>query len=147
MILPSPLITPEAQVHILEKRQCTIYLRPAALAVDVSKVVEKKPDIRVFDVPSLETFLQDMPAPPCVYPKTWAEGSEDPWLVFHTSGTTGNPRPVPYTQRMMAWADVVAAGSGTEEGLVHQLAGRRWYTPLPSLHVCSHTRRHTYPHL
>lgn len=33
--------------------------------------------------------MQEKEAAPSNYPKTWDDGADDPWLVFHTSGTTG----------------------------------------------------------
>lgn len=135
MVLPSPLITAEAQLQILNKKDCRVYLRDAAEADKVDEVVKIAPDIEVITVPVLEEFMQETRAVSCVYPKTWDEGKKDPWQVFHTSGTTGNPKPVTYTQEMMAWPDRVAALQDVAESLCHQLANSRWHTPLPSLHV------------
>ena len=89
MILPSPLITPEAQLRILEKKDCKLYLRPVEMAGPVDAILQKAPHIECITVPGVEEFLRDDAALPVLYGKTWDEGKDDPWLVFHTSGTTG----------------------------------------------------------
>ncbi|MCJ1312470.1 hypothetical protein MMC25_006144 [Agyrium rufum] len=100
--------------------------------------------------PELEGLLRDEPAEPFVYRKSWKEGKDDPWLVFHTSGTTGNstandtskdrlinddlsgyPKPITYTHRMMAIPDMAARLAGDEETHLHHYVFKRWYTPLP----------------
>ena len=46
-----------------------------------------------FDFPELDQFLKDDEATQFFYKKSWEEGKDDPWLVFHTSGTTGKFHP------------------------------------------------------
>lgn len=41
-------------------------------------------------VPDLQEWLREEQAQPVLYAKSWEEAKSDPWLVFHTSGTTGN---------------------------------------------------------
>ena len=89
MVLPSPLITPEAQLRVLEKKNCKLYLRPVEMAAPVDAVLKTVSDVETITVPNSEEFLRDEEAAPMVYGKTWEEGKNDPWMVFHTSGTTG----------------------------------------------------------
>ncbi|KAJ9193335.1 hypothetical protein DTO164E3_1939 [Paecilomyces variotii] len=134
MVLPSPLATPEAQLQILEKKNCTVYLRPASMADPVEAVLRGAPHIQTITVPEPEEFSLEAEAELVTYSKTWDEGKDDPWLVFHTSGTTGHPKPITYTHRMMATPDTAQTLPDIEESHLHQYAQRRWYTPLPSLH-------------
>ncbi|RDH31614.1 AMP-binding enzyme [Aspergillus welwitschiae] len=134
MVLPSPLVTPEAQLHILEKKGCTVYLRPSSMEAPVAEILKAAPHVQTVTVPDIEAFMQEAEAEPVNYSKTYEEGRADPWLVFHTSGTTGNPKPVTYTHEMMAGADIVASLSDIGETQIHHYAQRRCYTPLPSLH-------------
>ncbi|KAJ5630280.1 uncharacterized protein N7484_010380 [Penicillium longicatenatum] len=134
MVLPSPLVTPEAQLQIFEKKGCTLYLRPEEMAESVAGILKDTSHIQPITCPSLEHFLNETEAVPVNYPKSWVEGKDDPWLVFHTSGTTGNPKPITYSHQMMAGADKAASIPDIEESHIHQYAQRRWYTPLPSLH-------------
>ncbi|PKX89842.1 putative AMP-binding enzyme [Aspergillus novofumigatus IBT 16806] len=135
MVLPSPLIPPAAQRLILKKTQCKVYIRPPSMAQVVGTILEDAPHIQQITAPEPDSLLQESPAKPYVYPKSWEEGKNDPWLVAHTSGTTGFPKPVTYTHQMMASFDVAAALPDIDEFLLHHAPGRRWYTPLPSLHL------------
>ncbi|OAX78956.1 hypothetical protein ACJ72_06730 [Emergomyces africanus] len=90
MVLPSPLLTPEAQLRVLEKTNCKLYLRPLEMAESVSNILQEVPHVGQITVPGIEEFLRDDEATPVFYSKTWDEGKDDPWLVYHTSGTTVN---------------------------------------------------------
>lgn len=96
MVLPSPLVTPHAQLQIFEKTGCTLYLRPEEMAESVAGILKDTSHIQPITLPPLEHFLNETEAIPFNYSKAWAEGKDDPWLVFHTSGTTGMlPIPLP----------------------------------------------------
>ena len=83
------MITPEAQLHILAAKECTLYIRPECMAAAVDTVVQHRTSIRIVVAPDLGEMLQETHANPVIYEKSWQEGKDDPWLVFHTSGTTG----------------------------------------------------------
>ncbi|OJD25562.1 hypothetical protein ACJ73_03066 [Blastomyces percursus] len=134
MVLPSPLLTPEAQLRVLEKTNCKLHLQPLEMAGSVSNILQDAPHVEQITVPGIEEFFQDDEADPVVYSKTWDEGKEDPWLVFHTSGTTGHPKPVTYSQQMMASTDTAASLPDFKPSQIHQWAKTRCYTPLPALH-------------
>ena len=59
------------------------------------------------------------------------------WLA---DGHLGHPKPITYTHRMMAAPDIAAGLTNIEESYTHQYAFKRWYTPLPVLHVRLQTR-------
>ncbi|CEN60488.1 hypothetical protein ASPCAL02925 [Aspergillus calidoustus] len=134
LVLPSPLVTAEAQLRILAKKRCTIYLRPASMADHVTAILHGTSHIQAIEVPGIEECFREEEAETITYSKTWDEGKDDPWLVYHTSGTTGSPKPVTYTHYMMAGVDIAASLPGEEESILHQMASSRWFTPLPSMH-------------
>ena len=92
--MPSPTVTPEAVLRILALKSCTVYLRAASMAEVIDRIVHSEPAIRTVTAPEPEELMRDTPATPILYEKSWKEGKTDPWLVFHTSGTTGT-RPYP----------------------------------------------------
>lgn len=59
------------------------------MASPVDTILRGAPHIQTITVPEIEEFLPDAEAVPVIYSKTWEEGKDDPWLVFHTSDTTG----------------------------------------------------------
>lgn len=89
VILPSTLVPPDGQKRILNAKNCCLYLRPASLADQVGVLLKGTPHIQAITVPEIGHFMQETEATRFTYPKTWEDGKDDPWLVFHTSGTTG----------------------------------------------------------
>lgn len=84
------MITPEAHLHMLNGKNCTVYLRPDIMADSIGAILKDSPHIEQKDIPSAsDYFMQDLEAEPVTYAKSWEEEKDDPWLVFHTSGTTG----------------------------------------------------------
>ncbi|OAT05989.1 AMP-binding enzyme [Blastomyces gilchristii SLH14081] len=135
MVLPSPLLTLGAQLRVQEKTNCKLYLRPSEMAGPASNILRNAPHVEQITASGIEEFFRDDEADPMVYSKTWDEGKEDPWLVFHTSGTTGHPKPVTYSQQMMATPDTAASLPDFKPSQIHQSAQARYYTPLPALHT------------
>ncbi|KAL8829946.1 MAG: hypothetical protein Q9191_001718 [Dirinaria sp. TL-2023a] len=95
------------------------------MAATVDDLVRQHNSIHIIDAIQLDELLQPMIAEPVTYTKSWEEGKDDPWLVFHTSGTTGG---------MMAIPDIAAGLQDIAETHIHHYALRRWYVPLPMLH-------------
>ncbi|PQE08772.1 AMP-binding enzyme protein [Rutstroemia sp. NJR-2017a BVV2] len=116
------------------RTECNIYMRPESMASVVDHVARRREGLQIVAAPALEDLLQDKPAQQFRYQKSWEEARDNPWLVFHTSGTTGYPKPITYTHRMMAIVDVVAKLAGDEESNVHHYTFKRWYTPMPMVH-------------
>ena len=52
-------------------------------------ILRDAPHVQLITVPEIEVFMQEAEAESFTYPKSWEDGQHDPWLVFHTSGTTG----------------------------------------------------------
>ena len=89
MVLPSSLVTPEAQLRILSLKNCKVYVRSQSMSTVVDEIIRREPSVRPIDAPELHELLCDTSAEPVLYEKSWDDGRDDPWLVFHTSGTTG----------------------------------------------------------
>lgn len=89
IVLPSSSVTPLARKRILEQKKSTVFLHAATHANDVRDVVEIEPNITAVAAPELETFFTDEIAEKTSYLKVWEDSKDDPWLCFHTSGTTG----------------------------------------------------------
>lgn len=92
LLLPSPFATPEAQIHLLNLTKCSTFLHSASMGLLVDRVLGEKSHIRTLEIPELAEWLRNEEAHPFPYDKTWDEGKSDPWLIFHTSGTTGRMR-------------------------------------------------------
>ena len=83
------MITADAQLRILNLTSCKIYMRPASMASTIDKAIGHEPGIKAINAPALHDLLQDKQAEPVIFNRSWEEIYNNPWLVFHTSGTTG----------------------------------------------------------
>lgn len=89
MIVLSSFATPEAQLRILSLKGCTVYVTADDTGNAAKELGEREPNIQFVQAPKLDKLLNEAPADPVEYQKSWENGKHDPWLIFHTSGTTG----------------------------------------------------------
>lgn len=61
-----------------------------------------------FVIPELDDLLSLTPTKHYPYTKTFEEASQDPFVIMHTSGTAGFPKPVFYTHAAVAALDARA---------------------------------------
>lgn len=101
IVLPSSSVTPLARKRILEQKNCGFFLHATTHADDVREVAKIDENIVPLAVPELGTFFTDEPAEKTLYSKVWEEAKDDPWLCFHTSGTTGMRRLIEFLSRTL----------------------------------------------
>ncbi|KAE8360421.1 hypothetical protein BDV27DRAFT_161686 [Aspergillus caelatus] len=132
MVLPSPLVTAEAQLRILEKKKCTVYLRPSSMASQVDAILCEAPHVQAVEVPELDEFMQEDEAVPYIYSKTWDEGKDDHGLYFtHPARQVRYPKPVTYNHSMMAGPDIAASLPDVELGYIHHSWGAVMALAMP----------------
>lgn len=100
--------------------------------------VEFVPDLDYF-LPTYasEEELTGTPHRSYPYSKSWDDACHDPCLIIHTSGSTGMPKVVSYSQRMIAtsfWQDSLPLLHG-QPPFVRDWRGRRILTTVPPYHV------------
>ncbi|KAL9598405.1 MAG: hypothetical protein Q9219_004495 [cf. Caloplaca sp. 3 TL-2023] len=140
ILLSSPFTTDEAQVHLLRSTDCRAFVCSNSFEDKASALVQNYREIPVVTAPALHDLLDEGSNVPFAYAKSWAEAQSDPWIVFHTSGTTGLPKPIVYTNAMMTSLDAARnMPDQDEETIMDHYANSRWYTPLPSLHFVGMT--------
>ncbi|KAF4825945.1 Non-canonical non-ribosomal peptide synthetase FUB8 [Colletotrichum tropicale] len=86
-------------LHLCEKTNCHTVMRTEGVEAVIDSIVQERP-MKVFQVPSLDTLLEEG-NPPKIYPytKSWREACDDPISIGHSSGTTGLPKPIVWTNR------------------------------------------------
>lgn len=135
LVLPLSSVTPEGRQQILAQKQCTQFLHSRNWHTQTwEEVVSLDSAVKALEVPELTHFIKAQPAEPVTYTKTWAEGKDDPWLCFHTLGTTDHPEIIVHTQHMFAQPDNIAGLTDSSEAVSSHLAGFRWFLPMPTLH-------------
>jgi acyl-coenzyme A synthetase/AMP-(fatty) acid ligase len=81
--------------------ECSTVLISEPLAANplVREAHVRRPDLKVVVVPDRDSWLFAEAAPPYRYDKSFDEAENDPFIVVHTSGTTGRSaqenRPLP----------------------------------------------------
>ncbi|KAF1998814.1 putative AMP-binding enzyme [Amniculicola lignicola CBS 123094] len=138
-LLPSPYATPAAQAHLIRQSGCKTLLYGGPFRATIKRVITELPDLdfQIAELPDTKDFVSDEKAESFEWTKTWEEARHYPWLLVHTSGTTGLPKLIGYTHQMMvAWeaADLMP-DAGKHDTIMQHIPGRRWYSPLPTLHV------------
>lgn len=143
LMLPSPIATLEAQAYLLREMECKTFLYGGNLGGIVhgaaAKVQEWK--IKVLEVPELDTWLKAEKSEPVKWRKSWEEARHLPWIVTHSSGSTGLPKPMAYTHQMMTSFEATELmPDANEDSLMKHMEGRRCYSPIATLHVSNFCR-------
>jgi acyl-coenzyme A synthetase/AMP-(fatty) acid ligase len=88
-LLPSLLTSLEAKVHMAKASHCRTFICTKETLSLVRTVQREIGDANVVVVPELEELLSVNEAPKYPYTKSWDEAKEDPFAIFHTSGSSG----------------------------------------------------------
>ncbi|KAI4089244.1 MAG: hypothetical protein L6R37_008075 [Teloschistes peruensis] len=144
ILVPSPFTTREAQLYLLIWTECRTYLYTDSFGAATKDLLKDVPNMQSYCIPEAEVWLDGSPAAPYAYNKTWEDGFQDPWIIFHTSGTTGLPKPTVYTNESMVTLDAAKVmPDAHEQTFSDQYSDGRWHSPVPSLHVRSRKHGHS----
>ncbi|POS78668.1 hypothetical protein DHEL01_v202945 [Diaporthe helianthi] len=88
VLFSAMLNTPAVHVSLMEQTDCKALF--TAQGVHVKDILASRP-MESTVIPELEDLLEAGPVPHYPYEKTFEEAEHDPYLVLHTSGTTGDP--------------------------------------------------------
>ena len=94
--------------------------------------------MRHLNIEPLRTFLQDDFTQHYEYNKKFEEAAQDPFIIVHTSGSTGLPKPIILYHGGVATLDRqhVVSSDGEFDAQIKVSAGPvRIFTSLPPFHV------------
>lgn len=138
LFLTSPRNTLEAHLHLLNELGCHTFLMPPQFPLPVVKQILAQRTMRTLEVPPLQHWVKDGDEPAKHYPytKTFAEARLDPFVVLHTSGSTGIPKPVVQTHGTTTTLDAFTTlpSSGHAPAYPALCKGRRLYMVFPLFH-------------
>lgn len=89
--LPSHRNSLVAHAHLLDEIDCKISLVQVSIPPGLSHFLDAK-SIRTISIPNLDFFLQPNEFPNYMYRKTFDEARHLPFVILHTSGSTGLPQ-------------------------------------------------------
>ncbi|KAM0531336.1 hypothetical protein ACHAPP_008096 [Verticillium nonalfalfae] len=104
----SPKNNTEGALAVLEATKCNIWASAgdAATIPLVKDVLQQRP-MKILQLPLLDDLLSTTPTEPFPYTKTFEEAKNDPFCFLHTSGTTGVPKPIPWSHSLVGTMDAV----------------------------------------
>lgn len=95
--------------------------------------------MRTFVVPELSDVLLDTSrAPHYPYEKTFEEAQDEPYVILHTSGSTGFPKPIVLKHSTMATLEAqftIPTLDGREAMINFLRRTQRLYSPMPPFHA------------
>ena len=102
----------------------------------MSRILSRQ-DFRSFQIPDFRYFLEG--PDPVIYPYqiTFSEGRYEPFVILHTSGSTGIPKPVVLAQGTLATVDAyqLIRLLGGKETIGPSLRGKRLLLGFPLFHA------------
>ena len=136
MFYSSPRNRPEIQVALLEKLQCSVLFTPAKLS-ETARVVLESRHMDKYTLPDLDFFLASESIGSYPYSKTFEEAHSDPYVVLHSSGSTGIPKILILRQGSAAAHDAFQLFPilGAASWFASTWTGRRVVTNFPWVHA------------
>ncbi|RYP00921.1 hypothetical protein DL765_010890 [Monosporascus sp. GIB2] len=134
----SPRNSPEGQISLFDAMDCRFIYFPRTHAAMVQPWLQQR-DMKAVPVGPLDVCFPREDAPLFPYKKTLEEAEWDPFVVLHTSGSTGIPKPIICRQGMIAISnDFRYLPSGKEQSPGYRYGRKkstRQFIPMPLYHA------------
>jgi acyl-CoA synthetase (AMP-forming)/AMP-acid ligase II len=137
MVFLSPRNSIEGHMAVIDKSNCKLWALPTVKVGRVEQILERR-EMKVAAFPELLDLLHEELVPEYPYTKTFTEARQEPFVVLHTSGSTGLPKPIVVPNGSLATPDA--------HHLLPTIEGRstftqffetpyRVYSTFPNFHV------------
>lgn len=92
--------------------------------------------MRVIEIFGMQNWIKDGPEELYPYTKTSGGAKSEPFVVLHTSGSTGMPKPITLTHESFSALDAFTAltSMGMQPAFPAMVAGSRMYLAFPLFH-------------
>ncbi|KAH9843365.1 Acetyl CoA synthetase-like [Teratosphaeria destructans] len=104
----SPKNAIDGALAVLDAADCHIWVQPPQFQPSslTTQCLEERP-MRVLEMPKLAELLDAESTEPFPYEKSFQDVAREPFCILHTSGTTGVPKPVPWSHGLVGTMDAV----------------------------------------
>ncbi|KAI0973640.1 hypothetical protein F4678DRAFT_486821 [Xylaria arbuscula] len=139
LLLISPRNTVEANLSLLEHMKCNTFLTPPSFPLPVVRQILNIRPMRYLEVPNFYDWLDDnrdydAETEPYPYTKTFSESKAEPFVVLHTSGSTGLPKPIIQTHGTVSALSAFSNIEDEQTTFPTILRGERVYVTFPLFH-------------
>ena len=147
----SPRNTIAQNVSLMTQMRCSTLLHSAELTGLANLLKNEMMNTIVLNTHQLEALdeLIAQYTEPYEYLKTYEQAKDDPIIVLHSSGSTGDPKPITNTHAFFAAADrELPLVKGRELGgiaLMNYDGGGGYYSPFPGFHLAGITALAFFP--
>ena len=134
-LFSSPRNSIDGHLALLKSTNCNVMISPEES--NVGHILSKR-DMRHLNVEGLKELLSGDFIEHYEYNKTFEEAAQDPFIVIHTSGSTGLPKPIILYHGGVACLDnhrLIPSFDGFENQLNVAEGPFRVFTSLPPYHV------------
>lgn len=104
----SPKNSVEGGLSVLEATSCRIWAKASEVSMVplVEEILQERP-MKLLELPLLDDLLNARRIKPFPYTKTFDAAMSEPFCYLHTSGSTGVPKPIPWTHGLIGTMDAV----------------------------------------
>jgi thioester reductase-like protein len=137
-LLSSPRNNMAAHMYLLESTSCRTVLYPREKAPDeFATAAIDRDDVRALELPTISELMAPELIDSFPWNRIYDEVADEAFLMLHTSGSTGNPKPVPIKHSSLASVDAqqLLPDIGDRYVASKEWANRRVYTALPPFHA------------
>ncbi|CRG84906.1 hypothetical protein PISL3812_02079 [Talaromyces islandicus] len=138
LMLNSPRNSVEAHLSLLQKTDCNTLLLPTGFGLPVIKEVVAKRKTQILEIPGVQYWIKDnSEEPPYPFKKSFQDAKHEPFVILHTSGSTGLPKPIIQRHKTIATLDAftVIPATGHPPVFLAMCKGGRVYSSFPLFHV------------
>lgn len=137
LLLTSPRNSLDAHLALFDKTESNVLLMPPQFPLPIVKQILGARQMQVIEIPGLQHWMQHGPYKRFPYHKTFSEARYDPFVVLHTSGSTGIPKPIIQTHGTIAPLDAFTTlpSQGLPDTFPAVCAGKRVHLAFPLFHA------------
>lgn len=127
MLFSSPRNSLEAHLSLINETTAEKIITPSTESPAIASILKNK-SMKKLVIAEQDALLDETPVNEVPFEKTFEEARMEPFLILHTSGSTGIPKAITLRHGYTTTADAYSAFPGGSE-LVNRVGGRRVFNP------------------